>query len=147
MSSPATREEIARVAKGGPFAPDWPSLQGVGVPSWYQDAKFGIFIHWGIYAVPAFGNQWYARQMYLPGHREYDHHRATYGSQDSFGYKDFIPQFSASAFDPNAWARVFRSGVPVPSSWCRLPNTTMGSPCTTRPCRTGRRPAWGHVAT
>jgi alpha-L-fucosidase len=94
-------------AKGG-YPPDWESLQHYEVPEWYKDAKFGIFIHWGVYSVPAFGSEWYPREMYSPGTPEYKHHLATYGPQDKFGYKDFIPQFKAEHFDPAAWARLFK---------------------------------------
>ena len=56
--------EVESVAAQGPFAPNWESLARYQVPDWYQDAKFGIFIHWGVYSVPAFGNEWYPRNMY-----------------------------------------------------------------------------------
>jgi alpha-L-fucosidase len=92
----------------GPFRPDWESLQKYEAPEWYRDAKFGIFIHWGVYSVPAFGNEWYPRLMYIDGSAEYKHHIATYGTQDKFGYKDFIPKFTASNFDPAAWADLFK---------------------------------------
>jgi len=92
----------------GPFQPTWESLAAYTVPDWYQDAKFGIFIHWGLYAVPAFGNEWYARHMYCPGSKEFDHHVATYGPQAEFGYKDFIERFTAEKFDPDDWAGLFR---------------------------------------
>ena len=92
----------------GPFRPDWESLQNYQAPEWYKDAKFGIFIHWGVYSVPAFGNEWYPRNMYREGSDEYKHHIATYGPQDKFGYKDFIPMFKAEHFDPAAWARLFK---------------------------------------
>jgi alpha-L-fucosidase len=93
----------------GPFRPDWESLQKYEVPEWYKDAKFGIFIHWGAYSVPAFGNEWYPRNMYREGSPEYRHHIATYGTQDKFGYKDFIPMFKAERFDPAAWAELFKN--------------------------------------
>ncbi|MDI9548548.1 MAG: alpha-L-fucosidase [Chloroflexota bacterium] len=93
----------------GPFLPTWESLMQYRVPDWYQDAKFGIFIHWGVYAVPAFGNEWYPRNMYLPGSREYQHHLETYGPHTGFGYKDFIPQFKAERYDPAAWAKLFKA--------------------------------------
>ena len=102
---------LQQVEKGdhqGPFRPDWESLQKYSVPEWYKDAKFGIFIHWGIYSVPAFGNEWYPRNMYLQGSDEYKHHIATYGPPDKFGYKDFIPMFRAEHFDPAAWAALFK---------------------------------------
>ena len=92
----------------GPFRPDWESLQKYEAPEWYKDAKFGIFIHWGVYSVPAFGNEWYPRSMYSVGSDEYKHHIATYGTQDKFGYKDFIPMFKAADFDAAAWAQLFK---------------------------------------
>ena len=92
----------------GPFRPDWESLQKYEAPEWYKDAKFGIFIHWGLYSVPAFGNEWYPRNMYREGSEEYKHHVATYGSLEKFGYKDFIPMFKADKFDATAWAELFK---------------------------------------
>ena len=105
-------DEVDRMDRRGPFRPDWESLEKYEVPAWYQDAKFGIFIHWGVYSVPSFGNEWYPRNMYREGSEEYKHHLATYGPQDKFGYKDFIPLFKAEHFDASAWARLFeRSGA------------------------------------
>jgi len=91
----------------GPFDPTWDSLERYQVPEWYLDAKFGIFIHWGVYSVPAFGNEWYARNMYVQGSPEFQHHVKTYGPQDKFGYKDFIPMFKAELFDAEAWVELF----------------------------------------
>ena len=99
--------EIDRVVEKGPFHDDWDSLSAFRTPEWYQQAKFGIFIHWGVYSVPAFGNEWYSRHMYVQGSREFEHHVKTYGSQKEFGYKDFIPMFKAEKFDPEAWAELF----------------------------------------
>ncbi len=101
-------KDVDTVDNQGPFRPDWESLRKYEEPEWYQDAKFGIFIHWGTYSVPAFGSEWYPRLMYVEGSPEYKHHIATYGSQDKFGYKDFIPMFKAEHFDPAAWAELFR---------------------------------------
>jgi alpha-L-fucosidase len=101
-------DEVRRSIHQGPYRNDWESLQKYEVPEWYKDAKFGIFIHWGVYSVPAFGNEWYPRNMYRPGTDEYKHHLATYGPQNKFGYKDFIPMFKAQHFDPDAWARLFK---------------------------------------
>jgi alpha-L-fucosidase len=100
--------DVDQQANDGPFRPDWESLQKYQEPEWYRDAKFGIFIHWGLYSVPAFGNEWYSRNMYQQGSPEFKHHIATYGPQNTFGYKDFIPMFKAEHFDPTAWARLFR---------------------------------------
>ena len=93
----------------GPFKPSWDSLVNYQVPEWYIDGKFGIFIHWGLYAVPAFGNEWYPRNMYLQDAKEFEHHVKTYGPQSQFGYKDFIPLFKAENYDPDHWAELFRS--------------------------------------
>jgi alpha-L-fucosidase len=107
-SREAILEDVDRANSEGPFRADWESLQTYQVPQWYMDAKFGIFIHWGVYSVPAFGSEWYPRLMYIEGSDEYKHHRATFGPQDKFGYKDFIPHFKAEKFDPAAWARLFK---------------------------------------
>lgn len=101
-------KEIDRVAADGPFTASWDSLTSYEAPSWYVDGKFGIFIHWGAYAVPAFGSEWYPRNMYLQGSPEYDHHLETYGLHAEFGYKDFIPLFTADHFDADSWATLFR---------------------------------------
>jgi len=92
----------------GPFQPAWDSLENYKVPRWYLDAKFGIFIHWGVYSVPAFQNEWYPRNMYIKGHQAYKHHLETYGPHSKFGYKDFIPMFTAEKWDPEEWAELFR---------------------------------------
>ena len=104
----ALLKDVDRGDQQDPFRPDWQSLENYQPPEWYKDAKFGIFIHWGVYSVPAFGNEWYPRNMYREGSDEYKHHIATYGPQDKFGYKDFIPMFKAEHFDPAAWARLFK---------------------------------------
>jgi alpha-L-fucosidase len=104
----ALLKEVDAIAYQGPFRPDWESLQKYEPPEWYQDAKFGIFIHWGVYSVPAFSSEWYPRNMYEPGFDAYKHHIATYGPLDKFGYKDFIPMFKAERFDPSAWAALFK---------------------------------------
>ena len=90
------------------YEPTWESLAQYQVPQWYLDAKFGIFIHWGVYAVPAYGNEWYPRNMYQRGSREFQHHVETYGPQGAFGYKEFVAQFTADKFDPEHWAGLFR---------------------------------------
>jgi alpha-L-fucosidase len=100
--------EVDRTASAGPFRPDWESLRNYEVPDWYKDAKFGIFIHWGVYSVPAFGSEWYPRQMYQEGSEEYKHQLAAHGPLTQFGYKDFIPRFTAEHFDPEKWAELFK---------------------------------------
>lgn len=97
----------ARPAPPGPFEPTWASLKAhYRVPAWFRNAKFGLFIHWGLYSVPAAQSEWYPRHMYrTPGVVKL--HAERYGAQDKFGYKDFIPMFRAERFDPDAWAALF----------------------------------------
>ena len=64
-------KKIEEIIAQGPYTDTWESLQKYRVPEWYQKKKFGIFIHWGIYSVPSFGNEWYSRNMYIQGTPEY----------------------------------------------------------------------------
>lgn len=86
----------------------WESLKKYNTPDWFRDAKFGIFIHWGVYSVPAFGSEWYPREMYQKDSKEFKHHVETYGPQNKFGYKDFIPMFKAEKFNPVQWVELFK---------------------------------------
>lgn len=99
--------QIDQVIAQGPYRDDWESLSGFKMPEWFENAKFGIFIHWGLYSVPAFNNEWYSRNMYIQGTEEFEHHIKTYGPHRDFGYKDFIPMFTAPKFDPDEWAALF----------------------------------------
>ena len=85
----------------GPFRPDMASLRSYQAPDWFRDAKFGIWAHWGPQAVPRAGD-WYARQMYIPGHPHYDHHLKNYGHPSKVGYKDIIPLWTAEKWNPEA---------------------------------------------
>lgn len=101
-------QTIEEVIRKGPYSDSWDSLSQYRVPNWYTKQKFGIFIHWGAYSVPAFGSEWYPRNMYIEGSKEFEHHIKTYGPHKEFGYKDFIPMFKAEKFDPDAWAALFK---------------------------------------
>ncbi len=100
--------------KGGAsrvFEPTWESLRGYAVPQWLRDGKFGIYTHWGPYSVPAFGGNatWYSHQLYVdPNSKARKHHEETYGPLDKFGYKDYIPMFTAEKFDADEWAELFQ---------------------------------------
>jgi alpha-L-fucosidase len=85
----------------GPFAADPASLDKYETPAWFRDAKFGIWSHWGPQAVPRAGD-WYARNMYIYGTPQYEHHLKTYGHPSKHGYKDIIPLWKAEKFDPDA---------------------------------------------
>jgi alpha-L-fucosidase len=90
----------------------WSSLAQHPIPDWLLDAKFGIYAHWGLYSVPAFETEWYAKRMYDRTHRVYRHHVETYGPPEQFGYKDFVPHFAAEHYDPDEWAEIIaRSGA------------------------------------
>jgi alpha-L-fucosidase len=90
----------------GPFQPTWESLQkNYKVPLWFIGAKFGLFLHWGVYSVPAHHNEWYEKHMYA-GQRAW--HTEHFGPPEKFGYKDFIPMFTQEEFDAEAWAELFQ---------------------------------------
>lgn len=100
-------KKIDEVIAQGPYTDTWDSLSNWQPPKWYCNAKFGIFIHWGVYSVPAFDSEWYPRNMYIEGSKVYEHHIKTYGPHKNFGYKDFIPMFKAEKFNPDDWAELF----------------------------------------
>jgi alpha-L-fucosidase len=115
QSGPDTTLEIVTRAAAagmtippGPFAPTWDSLKtNYQAPAWFRDAKFGIFMHWGLYAVPAHASEWYAKHMYgNPPITRW--HTEKYGPPDKFGYKDFIPKFTCDKFNPDDWAKLFK---------------------------------------
>src|SRR5665648_34030 len=104
------------------YSSSWESLANYKAPEWYEDAKLGFWVHWGVYSVPAFSGshaaEWYGRWMYsLDGQSEnnrglatHRQHVATYGDPSVFGYKDFIPLFKAEKFDAEKWADLFARG-------------------------------------
>lgn len=104
-----TIEEIDNEIEKGPFKPTWESLSKNKIPSWFRDAKFGIFTHWGLYTIPEYHNEWYSRNMYRKDAPEFEYHRKTYGLQKNFGYKDFIPMFTAKKFNPEEWLKLFKT--------------------------------------
>ena len=92
------------------FQPTWNSLRTHKTPQWFQESKFGIYTHWGVYCVPAYGPNatWYPYNMYRPGSGQYEYHVKTYGAPEKFGYKDFIPGFNGEKFDADEWAEIFK---------------------------------------
>ncbi len=108
--------------KAPQYEPNWESLKQYEIPTWFNDAKFGIFIHWGPYAVPAYGSEWYPRLMYMDTatfsaqlklgaegpNPVYTYHKTKWGDQKEFGYKDFIPMFQAEQFNAEAWIDLFK---------------------------------------
>lgn len=100
------------------YQPNWTSLRThTPAPEWFRDAKYGIYFHWGVYSVPAYGNEWYPRFMHakkegLRNHHYYKHHTATYGDPAQYGYDRFVEGFTAEKFDADDWADLFaKSGA------------------------------------
>lgn len=116
-----TAAPIAPAAVSAPvrrYEPNWASLDQRPTPAWFLDAKFGVFIHWGVYSVPAWAEvgqyaEWYwqrIRSTDAEGRAFRDFHRKNYGAE--FDYRDFAPRFTAELFDANQWADLFaRAGV------------------------------------
>ena len=95
----------AQTEKPG-FQPTFASLESsTPVPEWFKDAKFGIYFHWGVYSVPAFGNEWYPRSMYIKGSPEYKHHTEIYGDPAAVALQQFHHRSEGQA-------REFRSVCP-----------------------------------
>ena len=93
-----------------PYQPTWRSLREYPTPQWLRDGKFGIYTHWGLYSVPAYGpnGTWYIHHVYMaPDSAERTHHEATYGPLEKFGYKDFIPRLTGEKFSADEWADLF----------------------------------------
>ncbi|PWU02447.1 MAG: alpha-L-fucosidase, partial [Bacteroidetes bacterium] len=93
------------------YQPTWESLDKREVPEWYRDAKFGIFIHWGVYSVPAWtpkGNysEWYQYWLNKKGFNGavVDYHNKKFGENTS--YYQLAPQFKAELYNPDEWAKL-----------------------------------------
>lgn len=102
-----------QIAKGK-FQPTDESLKQYEYPTWFRDAKFGIWSHWGPQAVPRQGD-WYARKLYLQNPKSdwergvYDYHVKTYGHPSVFGFKDIIPMWKAERWNPDELMKLFKS--------------------------------------
>lgn len=93
------------------YEPTYESLAGHQTPAWYEDAKLGIFIHWGVYSVPAWAPrgeyaEWYPVRYTEPGSPTYEHHVETYSLDVE--YEDFVSKFKAEKWNPQRWAQLFR---------------------------------------
>ncbi len=114
MGPPATADIVAKAdaavttpMPAGPFQPTWDSIQAnYQAPAWFTDAKFGIFMHWGVYSAAAHHNEWYEKHMYQGADAKW--HAEHFGPQEKVGYKDLIPMFTAAKWDPDAWAALFK---------------------------------------
>ena len=95
------RAPIAGLAGRGPYRGNWNSLQQYECPEWYRDAKFAIWNHWSPQCVPEDGD-WYARNMYRQGTKQYQFQLAHYGPPSKFGYKDLCAQWTLLNWEPSA---------------------------------------------
>ena len=114
---PKESSKSAEVTKST-YEANWESLMQHQTPDWFQDAKFGIFIHWVLYSIPAYTTrknaEWYPHWMYQEGEDSKKFHEENYGKVPEFGYKDFVPMFKAEKWDPEAWADLFeRAGAKI----------------------------------
>ena len=96
----------------GPFQPTWESLaQNYQCPDWFRDAKFGIWAHWSAQCVPEQGD-WYARQMYIQGHRQYEHHLKTYAHPSQSGFMEIDNLWKAENWRPEELMELYvRAGA------------------------------------
>ena len=100
---------ITMFAHAQTYTPTWESLDSRPVPQWYKDAKFGIFIHWGVYAVPAYSPkgsyaEWYQNRLRSGDSATIKYQKAKFGNTP---YYDFAKQFKAELFNPDEWANLF----------------------------------------
>lgn len=86
------------------YQPTWQSLDSRPLPSWYDEAKFGIFMHWGLYSVPSFGSEWFWYRWKTGEPAFVEFMKKNY--PPNFQYADFAPMFKAEFFDPNIWAEL-----------------------------------------
>ena len=104
---------IPNLAGTGPFQPTWESLLQYETPEWYRDAKFGIWAHWGPQCVPEAGD-WYGRNMYIEGQRQYQYHLDHYGPQSRFGFKELTAQWTLLNWEPEVLiARYKKAGARI----------------------------------
>lgn len=99
---------IDQTIENGQFKDDWNSLSKHKTPEWYAYGKLGLFIHWGVYSVPAYYNEWYPRLMYIKNSPVNKHHKKVYGGVEKFPYKNFIPMFKAENFNADEWLDLFK---------------------------------------
>uniref|UniRef100_UPI0037E86FA4 plasma alpha-L-fucosidase n=1 Tax=Semicossyphus pulcher TaxID=241346 RepID=UPI0037E86FA4 len=90
------------------YEPNWESIDSRPLPEWYDQAKFGIFIHWGVFSVPSFGSEWFWWYWQKQKLKPYvDFMERNY--PPNFKYQDFAPQFTAEFFDAKEWTEIFTS--------------------------------------
>ncbi|ELT88295.1 hypothetical protein CAPTEDRAFT_91196, partial [Capitella teleta] len=89
------------------YEPKWSSLDTRPLPKWYDEAKVGIFIHWGVFSVPSFETEWFW-DRWQQGNKDFVKFMDE-NYRPGFTYADFAPQFTAEFYDPNQWADIFQA--------------------------------------
>src|SRR5947209_8602241 len=107
LSAPFLHADAGPEIAKGPFQATRESLKTYRVPDWFRDAKFGIWAHWGPQSAAEYGD-WYARNMYIEGHKQNLYHVKTYGHPSKFGFKDVIPTWKADQFDPDRLMSLYK---------------------------------------
>ncbi len=100
ISPPFGLAQRTDLPTAGPFTANLPSLHRYRTPTWFNDAKFGIWAHWGPQSGVEQGD-WYARLMYVQGTPQYKYQVETYGHPSKVGYKDLVPLFKGAQWDPD----------------------------------------------
>lgn len=106
-ATPTPLSSSAEPMQTGQFQPTWDSLRQYQVPDWYRDAKFGIWAHWGPQCEAEDGD-WYARNMYSQGNRQYNDHLKAYGHPSVSGFKDIIHAWKAENWDPEKLVALYK---------------------------------------
>lgn len=107
----------AAMAQNAPakYLPEWSSIDTHECPAWFEDAKLGMYFHWGLSSVPEWAPraegisyaEWYWKSMTDPKNPTYEYHRKTYG--ENFKYDDFIPMYKAEKYDPSEWMKLAKN--------------------------------------
>ena len=109
------------------YTADWTSLDARPLPSWYDQAKVGIFVHWGVFSVPGFGSEWF--WWHWQGQQPPDQKCVSYMSKNyppGFSYPEFAPQFHAQFFNPEDWADIFKASGAKWVDFCKINSLTSG---------------------
>ena len=89
------------------YEPNWKSLDSRPLPSWYDEAKIGIFLHWGVFSVPSFKSAWFVEMWREKSPEILAFMKKNY--RPGFTYADFASQFTAEFYDPVEWAKLFEA--------------------------------------
>ena len=119
MTVQAYLQKVDAVNAAGRYKPDWDSLSRRRTPAWFEESKFGIFIHWGVFSIPAAFSEWYPRHMYIEGSPEHEDFKRRFGDMKHFGYKDLIPLYGAEVRSRCVDGSLCRGGCALCDARCR----------------------------